>query len=1187
MHQKVLDNIKEVPEFKLLCKKKTELSNLFKLCKNKEIVEIWTYLGNKLEEHINHEKLNFDEENKTLLFLEEKDRQYLLCCISFIFLYLQHLENTEKKNKHISFDEYFEALFNKIIELQFMLSDKEVRESFGKCLLHICELNLKDSIFSENIKIHVLLFLLWKCCSSEGKGVDISKLKKYKDFCKYIKWEIPEKTTDSFCILCSYSLNLPKFYENADGKLFLSHAWLQHESIASHLFSKMIHNTVLLSYEAINHYCEIIYMTWKNCSSEMQIVLENQLEYLVQFSIKCPIKIASRFRYLLNIFHTNKGDKSVNNLIFKIYDPVIWRNLMSANWKIRFNTVCIFQLIFPVVDPCIKNINYLQEMEKAYNALFDLCEDENSCVLQAIAKCICYVINELWEIISEEKRTKLFDILINKLLRGKSYDNVKTEVVLGFCEMAKNKKINKIFMQIFDRIKYLINDKCLRVRKNFIILVLELNKNLNPSFSNEIDYNELNKRITKDFFTFNIECCIKKLSYLKQEYHEKINNKEICEFLRLASNLITYSMWDCDIKEQAKKCINLLNEYPVLMICISRFSTNLKLIDRYNLACVLFEITNIKLREEDNIFLLKKNEDKNNIYCKNYLKKCLLLKDSILNKKCIRYSSLLICIYNFLKLKTDEEIEICNSEHVQEFLKTQFSENFFIDSINTLMQPYYFKILKHINLDMDNYLGIHKYGCRQLNSLYKIKNENICKSYIIPLFFKWGMLETFFKKNIESLNKSTEYIFSHLNINENINLNNSEDIENITYSECDEKFSDIVSDNSYSDTFENGDNESITKDGIEKQGKNQKRNETDYIIDDNEEEKKKNLKKKELKKKELNNQKEMNALIFLSIVVKKKKYHNSIFKNYGNIIHNFICKFNYILLHMFEKIYMKDFILPAQLISKHNDEKKINKMDINIVKLPLYDKIKIEKYMCLYVSFFFFGFNIYFKQNNISCDWDLLISNTTKCIEMINSIKFINEIEITKKIEFSKNDHTISNNIQLENIKREWISYITIIIQLTIYFLDMVEYTILMKKIDIESIDFNNFIKNIFLFYKCYETISNDHKKTIELYLKVWNRLRSFLLVLLNFDYFENKLENRLNIINTFFLFTYDIVPKKNIEDMLKKYYSAFKQKETFSNFLQNFKKNNNNIDYMESHIKNTQEIFDNMLSQKMKTKKG
>ncbi|EAA22702.1 hypothetical protein [Plasmodium yoelii yoelii] len=232
-----------------ICTSHTELSNLFKLCKNKEIVEIWTYLGNKLEEHINHEKLNFDEENKTLLFL--------VC---------MHVCKCLEKKK-------------KIDKLQFMLSDKEVRESFGKSIKVL-------------INIHVYFFYIF----------------------------------------------------SADGKLFLSHAWLQHESIASHLFNKMIHNTVLLSYEAINHYCEIIYMTWKNCSSEMQIVLENQLEYLVQFSIKCPIKIASRFRYLLNIFHTNKG-------------------LPTGKFDLTL----------------------------AYNALFDLCEDENSCVLQAIAKCICYV----------------------------------------------------------------------------------------------------------------------------------------------------------------------------------------------------------------------------------------------------------------------------------------------------------------------------------------------------------------------------------------------------------------------------------------------------------------------------------------------------------------------------------------------------------------------------------------------------------------------------------------------------------------------------------------------------------------------------------------------------------------------------------------------------------------------------
>lgn len=48
-----------------------------------------------------------------------------------------------------------------------MLSDREVRMSFGKCLFQLCELNLEENDFSAHVKVHLLIFLLWKTCSSE------------------------------------------------------------------------------------------------------------------------------------------------------------------------------------------------------------------------------------------------------------------------------------------------------------------------------------------------------------------------------------------------------------------------------------------------------------------------------------------------------------------------------------------------------------------------------------------------------------------------------------------------------------------------------------------------------------------------------------------------------------------------------------------------------------------------------------------------------------------------------------------------------------------------------------------------------------------------------------------------------------------------------------------------------------
>ncbi|SBS97911.1 conserved Plasmodium protein, unknown function [Plasmodium malariae] len=919
-------------------------------------------------------------------------------------------------------------------------------------------------------------------------------------------------------------------------------------------------------------------------------------------------------------------------------------------------------------------------MEKAYNALFELSEDGNSCVLQAAAKCICYVLNELWEIISDEKRMSLLETLMNKFLKEKYYDNVRNEVVLGLCDLAKNKRINKIFLQIFKRIKYLLNDKSLRVRKNFVILVLELNKNLNQDFFEQLDHNEFTKRITKDFFTFSVQSCIKKLSYMKQQYHEKIKNKEICEFLKLSTNLMTYSIWKCDIKEQAKKCINLISEYPVLMICISKFSTNLKIIDRYKLSSVLFEITNIKLRDEDNSILLSENsweegkahtlvngtkdkgirkgngkdkgedkarekgkdqstdKDRNKNKNENKDKETnnALLTDSNLNKNYIRYSSLLVCIANFLKPKNEEEIDFCGTEEIQEFLKVKFAEKYFLDSINTLMQPYYFKLLKYINLNHDNYIVIHKYARKQLNSLHTLTNEHVCEKYIIPLFYKWGLLNSLVHKHMHFLNVSVRFISTHTfggSIENNSNNSNDKTENSIRKNAFSLKIDDtdalvdvssFLSSSSVYDTEDDiqhteqinekekysdgnkgnkGNNKKVynndephgSGNGKGNRGSNSKMASSandgiDYtkndIID----------RSKKIKDMYLNNEKELNALIFLSLIVKKKKYHYLIFKSYADITYNFIYKFNSFLLHVFQRLSLNDFTLPSYFMSTYYEKNK----DSNYIQLILCDEVRIKGYMQLYISFFFL-FNSFAIQNNYSYEWDTLIENTLQSIHLITSIKFKNEIQIiTRNIQPTRSNN--NNDEQVQEQRKECASYIRNIIHFILYFLDMIEYTVAMKKLFIEDIDFNDFVKNLFLFCKCYE-IANENVKEIkmgqveekeknekapvELYFKIWQRISSFLLFILNFDYFEKKTEIKLMIINTFFLFTYENVPKKKIETVVKKYSTIIKEKELFYNFLKNFKNNNDAINYMyESQIKHIQDVLDGALLHKGAAKK-
>ncbi|KJP85929.1 hypothetical protein AK88_04404 [Plasmodium fragile] len=1184
MYKDIISNLGELAHLKQLCKKKPDLLATLNSCKAKEFEEIWLMLHKALEERTPPDKLLYDAENSTLLFREEDDRQYLLTCINFICIYIQHVANSDKKGKkHIKLDEKFYVLFCKLTEIQFMLSDREVRMSFGKCLFQLCELNLEENEFSSYVKVNLLIFLLWRSCSSEGKRADISKLKKHKDLCKYIKWGVPEKCTNSFYLLCSYSLNLPKFYAHPDGKLFLAHVWSQHESIASHLFNQFVHNTVLLSHDSISHYSQIIHSTWKNCEGPMKETLEIQIEHLVNLALKCPIKVAARFRNVLSIFHNNKGDKSINNLIFKIYDPIIWRSLMViAQLETSLQRDVHLSADFPRRGP-------LHKERELLSLDGELAEDVNACVLQAVGKCICHVLNELWEIISEQKRSALVEVLIHKLLKEKQHDNVKVEVLLGFSEMAKNKKIQKLFAKIFYRIKHLINDKSLRVRKNFIALVLELNKQLNENFSNQIDFSELIKRVTKDLFTYNVESCIKKLSYAKYEHHEKVKNKEICEFLKLSSNLITYSMWECSIKEQAKKCVNLLNDYPALMICISKFATNLELVQRYKLASVLFEITNVKLAEEGNSVLLTGGSAVNGSSaatgqgCPGGATTGDPLKDPIINGKYVKYASLLLCVAYLLKPKNDQEMELCGSEKIEHFLTHKFTEEYFLASIDTLMQQFYFKVLKYVNLNQDDYVRIYKYGRRELLSLHRYKNEHTCRKFILPLFYKWRLLESVVQTHMHILNACIDFVFLHTC--ENTQWATVSQANPFLHAHMNLPFVEKDALGYVSDEVEEPDSD----DGSEIKVPALRYNKKDDPMDE-----------KEKKKIYINNKKQINALILLSLIVKKKKYHQMLFKSFSNIIHNFVFKFNSYLLFIFEQLTQSDFQLPAHFICPHYSDKG----DFNFAQLIIYGSDKIRGYFHLYISFFFLCYTN--KRNNFPHDWHTLIDNTLRSIHLISSVKFKNEIEIVTSGRLAGMSAVGEAVAHVDDRVSHWATYTKTILQFVMHFLDMVEFTVAMKMTPIEDLDFSDLVKNVFMFYKCYELVQggiNGHEKRhtgthtedcdagrslLEVYLGVWTRVSEFLLFILNCDYFEKKTEMKLCVLYPFFLFTYEVVHKEDIERVMNKYAALIKERETFFGFVKNYKKNNSMVSYMrQSQVNYIQGILDNISLPKEKPKNG
>ncbi|VWU52418.1 condensin-2 complex subunit G2, putative, partial [Hepatocystis sp. ex Piliocolobus tephrosceles] len=814
------------------------------------------------------------------------------------------------------------------------------------------------------------------------------------------------------------------------------------------------------------------------------------------------------------------------------------------------------------------------------------------------------VLKELWEIINEDKRTAFINVLVNRLIKLKSCEGVKSEVISGFCDLAKNKKINKFFYKIFNKMKYLMFDKNVKVRKNFITLILELNENLDENFSSELEYSELIKIVTKDFLIHNVHCCVKKMRYARLEDHKKLKKRQVCFFLDVASRLVTYSIWKNNIKEQAKDIMNLINEYPIFMICVSKYCSDLKLLNRYKLAAVLFDIVNAKLREEEeNAILLKKNKN-------NYIWECdelftehigiininqtHIIKDENIKKKHIRYGSLLYCIANFLKTKNDKELDVSESEEIQQFLKQKFIEPFFIDSLNTLLQPHYFKILKSLNLDYTNFINIYKYCIKQLNTLCSDKtNIYFCKRFIIPLFYKWRLLNDVTNEHMSYLGYLTEQLELCIKMYQGDSGNGSGGVDSGNGSGGGGGVQDghVVTDhtNNISSDISNHNhnhNGNVSDIGITSDG-----SDGDSITDLSESENDKtinvqkmtnNKKKKKIDIEKIKQLKEMNTLTFIFIIIQKKKYRQTLFRTHGDLIYNYIHKFSFYLLHTFKQITANEFSIPTYFISQYNYEINQNKVDI-IPKLFLNDEKQIKGYMQVYISLFFI-FQTY--SNYIVYSWDVILQNIVSCIELINSLKFEKELQIITFCLKKKKKKNITiasvkeSNVE-ENERVMWSTYIKMIICYLLYFLDMIEFIIVLKKILVEDIELNGYMRTIFLFYKCYEIINMNNCETVVFYLKIWNRMNDHIYFLFNTPYFDKSPESRLLIIYTFFLFTNKYISKKSILRMVSNYSSvATIKKNILNNHLKNFVNHTETVNYMRpKQVSLIQRIVDSFLA--------
>lgn len=400
-----------------------------------------------------------------------------------------------------------------------------------------------------------------------------------KSFEEFIKTRSYEELKEVF-ISC---LNSSTIVKNVEGQIFISRVISKLNIDAHNELIDIIKSFIpKLSSNLLMCYGQILYMIWieyvnQNDEKKMQNLEEAVQKTICMGSIRLNPIIALRMRLILHSFHSNRDDIRINKLLLRLYDPIIWRYLSVANWKVRLNTTALLAILFPLIDPSISARDYNSELDNQLSILQNLLLDSHSEVRVAAIQSVCRILTLYWEIIPIEKVHEILSTLSLRSIEDKYSSNARVAVINGINVIINNPLSQNIIKSYLSKIFTYLHDLDIEVRYSVALLILKISRIQGFDYSQIISKKQILSRISKEFIIYQVR---QSTYFIK--YGNLCNNSNIViddifssdqnsvfeplKVARVLAELLNPSIFNEKAKEQLKNCYFFCDICPIGMV---------------------------------------------------------------------------------------------------------------------------------------------------------------------------------------------------------------------------------------------------------------------------------------------------------------------------------------------------------------------------------------------------------------------------------------------------------------------------------------------------------------------------------------------------------------------------------------------------------------------------------------------
>ncbi|NWI96716.1 CNDG2 protein, partial [Pitta sordida] len=346
----------------------------------------------------------------------------------------------------------------------------------------------------------LFVILLKKSLNKAATGADIVRVWNLHETLLCFDYNSEESVEVKDLLLQSFMS--VKHIKKEEGRRFLSFLFTWNVN-----FIKKIHGTVknqlqFFPRSLMEHISEVYFRAWKKVSGEFTQVLEqNCIQDFMHHGVHLPRSspVHSKVREMLSYFHKqSRVRQGVEEMLYRLYQPILWRALKARNSEVRANAAFLFVDAFPVRDPSFNTEEMDNEIQRQFEELFNLLEDPHPVVRSTGILGVTQIASRYWEMIPSTILTDLLKKITGDLACDVTSADVRCSVFKCLPIILDNKLSHPLLEQLLPATQLSLHDISEKVRVAFVDMLLKIKAAKAAKFWNICPMEHLLARLEMD-----------------------------------------------------------------------------------------------------------------------------------------------------------------------------------------------------------------------------------------------------------------------------------------------------------------------------------------------------------------------------------------------------------------------------------------------------------------------------------------------------------------------------------------------------------------------------------------------------------------------------------------------------------------------------------------------------------------